>query len=70
MSSDGAGSTPSRRGLLFIVSAASTSAALMMLIATRRGWDLPGVAALHRMDDWVIVIEMPRACIVAGVMEP
>jgi formate-dependent nitrite reductase membrane component NrfD len=45
-------------GMLFIVSAASTSAALMILIATRRGWNMPGLGALHRMDDWVILLEL------------
>jgi formate-dependent nitrite reductase membrane component NrfD len=45
-------------GLLFIVSAASTSAALMILLAHRRGWTMPAVAALHRMDTWMIVLEL------------
>jgi formate-dependent nitrite reductase membrane component NrfD len=45
-------------GMLFIVSAASTSAALMILIAVRRGWTMPGLRSLHRMDDWVIAIEL------------
>jgi formate-dependent nitrite reductase membrane component NrfD len=45
-------------GLLFIVSAASTSAALMILLAHRRGWTMPAVAALHRMDVWMIVLEL------------
>jgi protein NrfD len=45
-------------GLLFIVSAASTSAALMVLLAERRGWTMPAVAALHRMDTWMIVLEL------------
>ena len=45
-------------GLLFIVSAASTSAALLMLLAHRRGWTMPAVAALHRMDTWLIVLEL------------
>jgi protein NrfD len=45
-------------GLLFIVSAASTSAALMILLAHRRGWTMPAVAALHRMDGWLIVLEL------------
>jgi protein NrfD len=46
-------------GLLFIVSAASTSAALLMLLAQRYGWrSLPGVAALERMDGWVLILEL------------
>jgi protein NrfD len=45
-------------GLLFIVSAASTSAALMILLAHRRGWTMPAVAALHRMDTWMILLEL------------
>jgi protein NrfD len=46
-------------GMLFIVSAASTSAALMMLLAQRYGWQgLPGVAALQRMDDLVLALEL------------
>jgi len=46
-------------GMLFIVSAASTSAALLMLLAQRYGWrSLPGVAALERMDGWVLILEL------------
>lgn len=45
-------------GLLFIVSAASTSAALMMLLAHRRGMKTPALANLHRMDDWMLVLEL------------
>jgi len=45
-------------GLLFIVSAASTSCALMILLAYRSGRATPGVADLHRMDDWVIALEL------------
>jgi formate-dependent nitrite reductase membrane component NrfD len=45
-------------GLLFIVSAASISAALMILLADRNRWTMPGVAALHRMDAWVIALEL------------
>jgi formate-dependent nitrite reductase membrane component NrfD len=52
-------------GLLFIVSAASTSAALMILLAHRRGWTMPAVAALHRMDTWMIVLEL---VVLAAVM--
>ena len=45
-------------GMLFIVSAASTSAALLILLAQRGGARLPGVADLHRLDDWIIVLEL------------
>jgi formate-dependent nitrite reductase membrane component NrfD len=45
-------------GMLFVVSAASISAALMILLAHRSGWITPGLAALHRMDVWVIVLEL------------
>jgi formate-dependent nitrite reductase membrane component NrfD len=46
-------------GMLFIMSAASTSAALLMLLAQRYGWRaLPGVAALQRLDGIVIVLEL------------
>jgi protein NrfD len=45
-------------GMLFIVSAASTSAALMILLAQRAGWTMPGLAALHRMDIGVLGLEL------------
>jgi len=45
-------------GLLFIVSAASSSAALLVLLAYRRGWTMPGVRNLLRMDDWVLAFEV------------
>ena len=44
-------------GMLFVVSAASISAALMILLAERSRWTMPGVLALHRMDDWVLALE-------------
>lgn len=44
-------------GMLFIVSAASISAALMMLLAQRSKWTMPGLLALHRMDAWVVALE-------------
>jgi formate-dependent nitrite reductase membrane component NrfD len=44
--------------MLFIVSAASTSAALMTLLAHRLRWMTPGLADLHRMDAWMIVLEL------------
>jgi protein NrfD len=44
-------------GMLFVVSAASISAALMILLAQRSRWTMPGILALHRMDTWVIALE-------------
>lgn len=44
-------------GMLFIVSAASISAALMMLLAHGYRWKSPAVLALHRLDAWVIALE-------------
>jgi formate-dependent nitrite reductase membrane component NrfD len=46
-------------GMVFIISAASTSAALLLLLSERYGWRaLPGVAALARMDGIVLVLEL------------
>jgi formate-dependent nitrite reductase membrane component NrfD len=45
-------------GMLFIVSAASTSAALMVLLAQRAGWTMPGLVALHSMDIYVLGLEL------------
>jgi protein NrfD len=45
-------------GMLFITSAASTSAALLVLLPYRWRWNMPGVANLRRMDDWVIALEL------------
>jgi formate-dependent nitrite reductase membrane component NrfD len=45
-------------GLLFIVSAASTSAALMTLLAEKSRRTMPGLQDLHRLDAWVIVLEL------------
>ena len=45
-------------GMLFVVSAASTSAALIMLLAYRSGLRMPALASLHRMDDWMMVLEL------------
>jgi protein NrfD len=44
-------------GMLFIVSAASISAALMILLAHGYQWRSPAVLALHRLDAWVIALE-------------
>ena len=52
-------------GMLFVVSAASTSAALIMLLARRSGWTMPGLRALERMDGWLIVLEL---LVLAAVM--
>ena len=46
-------------GMLFTVSAASTSAALLMLLGQRYGWrTLPGMVALLRMDGLVLALEL------------
>jgi formate-dependent nitrite reductase membrane component NrfD len=45
-------------GMLFVVSAASTSAALMILLAQRAAWAMPGLAALHRMELCVLGLEL------------
>jgi formate-dependent nitrite reductase membrane component NrfD len=44
-------------GMLFVVSAASISAALMILLAYRSRWTMPAIRALHRMDAWVVALE-------------
>jgi len=45
-------------GMLFVVSAASTSAALMTLLGRRFAVTLPGLAELHRMETWVVALEL------------
>jgi formate-dependent nitrite reductase membrane component NrfD len=44
-------------GMLFVVSAASISAALMILLARKDRLTAPGLYALHRLDAWVIALE-------------
>jgi formate-dependent nitrite reductase membrane component NrfD len=44
-------------GMLFVVSAASISAALIILLAHRSRWTMPAINALHRMDAWVVTLE-------------
>jgi formate-dependent nitrite reductase membrane component NrfD len=44
-------------GLTFIVSAASISAALLILLAYAEGWTTTGVYALKRFDSWSLVLE-------------
>ncbi len=44
--------------MLFIVAAASTSAALMTLLAEKSGWTMRGLQDLRRMDAWLIVLEL------------
>jgi formate-dependent nitrite reductase membrane component NrfD len=51
------GSDTPMLGLLFVVSAASTSAVLMILLADRWEWNMPGLFDLHRFDAWVIALE-------------
>lgn len=45
-------------GMLFLISAASTSAALLILLAQWARWRVPGLADLHRFDDWMIGLEL------------
>jgi protein NrfD len=45
-------------GMLFVVSAGSISAALLMLLARRSRWTMPGVMALYRIDAWVVALEL------------
>jgi formate-dependent nitrite reductase membrane component NrfD len=45
-------------GLVFTVSAASISAALLLLVAYLRGWLNVGVYALKRFEAWVLVLEL------------
>jgi len=45
-------------GMLFVVSAASTSAALMTLLGRRSAVTLPGLADLHRLENWVVALEL------------
>ena len=46
-------------GLLFLLSGASTAAALMILLARwRRGVPGPALRALYRFDDWVMLLEL------------
>jgi protein NrfD len=44
-------------GMLFVVSAASISAALLILLAERSRWTMPAIARLHRMDAWTLALE-------------
>ena len=44
-------------GMLFLVSATSISAALMILLAQRSGRTMPALLALQRMDVWVVALE-------------
>ena len=46
-------------GLLFLLSGASTAAALMILLAgRRRGVPVPALRSLYRFDDWVMLFEL------------
>ena len=45
-------------GMLFVVSAASISAALMILLAIRTRTIAPGIDNLHRFDAWVLALEI------------
>ena len=55
-------------GLVFMVSAASISAALLLLVAYVRGWLSVGVYALKRFEAWVLVLEfIALAALVASL---
>jgi protein NrfD len=45
-------------GMLLVVSATSISAAFMILVARRNRWTTSGVAALQRIDLWVLALEL------------
>jgi formate-dependent nitrite reductase membrane component NrfD len=45
-------------GLLFVVSAASISAALLLLLGWSRRGQSPGLVALERFDAWALVLEL------------
>jgi protein NrfD len=53
-------------GPLFVVSAASVSAALLVLLAGRSEAPPPGVAALERFDGWVVALELLLLIALAG----
>ena len=44
--------------MLFIVSAASISASLILFLAERSRLTMSGVRALHDMESWVVVLEL------------
>ena len=44
-------------GMLFVVSAASISAALMILLANKSDRTAPGINSLQRLDMWVVALE-------------
>jgi formate-dependent nitrite reductase membrane component NrfD len=45
-------------GMLFIISAASISAALMILLVQGATWRSPALLVLHRFDAWVVALEL------------
>ena len=45
-------------GMLFVVSAASTSAALITLLGSRSDLALPGLADLERLETWIVLLEL------------
>ena len=45
-------------GLMFLLSSASTAAALIILIARGRRWLTPGLSALAHLDSWVLAAEL------------
>jgi formate-dependent nitrite reductase membrane component NrfD len=57
-------------GLAFLVSAASISAALLILVTYPRGWLSQGVYALRRFDAWVLVLELIVIVALIGSLGP
>jgi formate-dependent nitrite reductase membrane component NrfD len=45
-------------GILFIISAASISASLMLLVAQRSRWTMPGIRSLHQFEGWAVLLEL------------
>ena len=56
--SEAHGSDSPLLGLLFIVSAASISAALLLLLGWLRRGPTPGLVALARFDAWALALEL------------
>jgi formate-dependent nitrite reductase membrane component NrfD len=57
-------------GMLFMLSAASTSAAMIILLAHRAGWTPPGLADMRRTEEWAIVLELLAVVAVAVSLGP
>ena len=57
-------------GMLLVISGTSISVALMLLVARRRRWTMPGIMALMRMEKWVIVLELLALIVVVATLGP